>query len=248
MTDRLSGKTAIVTGAAQGIGFAVAEAFVREGARVAILDLNGDRAQEAAERIGANCVGLQMDVSDEASVKRGIAAALEVLGRLDIVVNNAGVQRAASIEDASVEDWDLQMGVNMRGPFLVLRTALPHLSEGASVINTSSAAGLRGAPGVSGYCASKGGLILFTTAAAAELGPRGIRVNAVCPGWVDTPFNDPVIRQMGGPDVQDAMIRANVPLGRQATPAEIAPTYVFLASDEASYVTGKAIGVDGGVV
>ncbi|AJE47699.1 SDR family NAD(P)-dependent oxidoreductase [Celeribacter indicus] len=248
MTDRLSGKKAIVTGAAQGIGFAVADAFVREGAQVVILDLNGDLASEAAGKIGARCTGLQMDVSDEASVKQGIAAALEVLGGLDIVVNNAGVQRASSIEEASVEDWDLQMSVNMRGPFLVLREALPHLSAGASVINTSSAAGLRGAPGVSGYCASKGGQILFTTAAAAELGPRGIRVNAVCPGWVDTPFNGPVIRQMGGTEAHDAMIRATVPLGRQATPPEIAPTYVFLASDEASYLTGKAIGVDGGVV
>ena len=248
MTQRLAGKTAIVTGAAQGIGFAVAEAFVREGAKVVIFDLDRDRATEAAGKIGADCVGLQVDVSDEKSVKEGMAAALEVLGRLDIVVNNAGVQRAGSIEDATVEDWDLQMAVNMRGPFLMLRSALPHLAQGASVINTSSAAGLRGAPGVSGYCASKGGLILFTAAAAAELGSRGIRVNAVCPGWVDTPFNGPVISQMGGVDQHAAMVRANVPLGRQATPAEIAPTYVFLASDEASYVTGKAIGVDGGVV
>jgi len=248
MADRLKGKCAIVTGAASGIGKEIVRQFVAEGARVAIADMNEASARQAADEFGEACAAFVCDVSSEASVADMTQAAVQWLGRLDILVNNAGIQIAGAVTDFKLTDWDRVMAVNVGGCFLTTKYAVPHLVKagGGSIILTSSVAGQRGGPGVTAYSASKGAVMAYGTALALELAPNDIRVNTVCPGWVDTPFNEPVIAAMGGKQVQDRLIAETVPLGRQGIPADIAPIYVFLASDEARFITAKVYGVDGG--
>ncbi|HDR9471909.1 MULTISPECIES: SDR family NAD(P)-dependent oxidoreductase [Burkholderiaceae] len=246
---RLIGKRALVTGGATGIGREIVRLFIQEGACVAIADLHEPSVQ-AMEKTHSGAVrAFRCDVSRESDAAATLAAATSWLGGLDILVNNAGVQVAGCVTEMDVAEWDRVMAVNARGCFLMSKYAVPHLQQakGGSIINTSSVAGQRGGPGASAYSASKGAIIAFSIALALELAPDAIRVNAVCPGWVDTPFNDPIASFMGGSTVQRAVIAATVPLGRQGTPEDIAPFYVFLASEEASYVTAKAFGVDGGL-
>jgi NAD(P)-dependent dehydrogenase (short-subunit alcohol dehydrogenase family) len=248
MADRLKGKGAIVTGAASGIGKEIVRQFIAEGARVAIGDVNEATAQQAAHELGDACRAFVCDVSSETSVAAATESAAQWLGRIDILVNNAGIQIAGAVTDFKLADWDQVMAVNVGGCFLTTKYAIPHLEKagGGSIILTSSVAGQRGAPGVTAYSASKGAVMGYGTALALELAPSDIRVNTVCPGWVDTPFNGPVIAAMGGKDVQERLIAETVPLRRQGTPADIAPMYVFLASDEARFITAKVYGVDGG--
>lgn len=245
---RLDGKRSIITGAASGIGAAIARQFVREGARVVIADLNEGGAREIARSVGPSCHAIGCDVASEEEVGRMIQDGAAWLGGLDILVNNAGLQYAGKVTDFEVALWDRLMAVNVRAHFFTTKHAVPHLrqSGGGSIINTSSVAGQRGAPGMTGYSTSKGAAIAFATALALELAPDNIRVNCVCPGWVDTPFNDPAVDFMGGRKVQEELIKATVPMGRQATPDEIAPLFVYLASDESSYMTAKVVGIDGG--
>ncbi|HHZ09019.1 MAG TPA: SDR family oxidoreductase [Rhizobiales bacterium] len=182
-------------------------------------------------------------------ISRAVAAAADRLGGLDGLVNNAGLQRAGALEAITVDDWDSLMAVNTRGVFLATREAIPHLraAGGGSIVNTSSLAGKRGGPGIAAYAASKGAVIAFSTAAALELARDPIRVNSVCPGFIDTPFNSPAIAFMGGREEQARIVERMVPLGRQAVPDEVAPLYVYLLSDESAYVTAQALLVDGGV-
>lgn len=244
---RLKGKRIIVVGAATGIGKSVAKACVDAGAKVVIADLNEEAGQVAADAIGAGFAAC--DVSSEQSVQAMIASAVSELGGLDGLVNNAGLQRAGPIAETSVADWDALMSVNIRGVFLATREAIPHLKAagGGSIVNTASLAAKRGGPGIGAYAASKGGVMAFTTATALELAGAGIRANSVCPGFIDTPFNNPAIDFMGGREAQARLVQQMVPLGRQAAPEEVAPMYVYLLSDESGYVTAQSFSVDGGV-
>ncbi|MFM2279717.1 MAG: hypothetical protein RLZZ444_1948 [Pseudomonadota bacterium] len=249
MAIRLKDKRIIVIGAATGIGKAVAAAAVAEGARVIIADRAEAQGRATALEIGPCCGFIACDVSDEASVSALFAQAQAELGGLDGLVNNAGLQKAGPMVSMSVSDWDSLMAVNARGVFLATRAAVPLLKAagGGSIVNTASLAAKRGGPGVSAYAASKGAVMAFTTACALELASDNIRVNSICPGFIDTPFNNPAIEFLGGREAQAALVKAWVPLGRQATPEEIAPLYTFLLSDESSYVTAQAYSVDGGV-
>jgi dihydroanticapsin dehydrogenase len=243
----LAGRRAVVTGARANIGGATARLFADAGARVLLVDRD-PAVEETAEAIraeGGDAASAVCDVASPAEVER-LAASVD---ELDILVNNAAVHRVGPVESFPVADWDETFAVNVRGSFLTVRALLPQLRRSAvgAIVNTSSQVGLHGAPGATAYSASKGALIAYTKALALELATDGIRVNAICPGWVDTPFNDPAIELLGGRDVQARLVRGSVPLGRQARPEEIASATLFLVSDASSYMTGQVLPVDGGV-
>jgi NAD(P)-dependent dehydrogenase (short-subunit alcohol dehydrogenase family) len=249
MTERLARKRIIVTGAATGIGRAVAAAAAVEGARVVIADMAEDAGRTTALELGPAVRFIHCDVADETSVASMTAEAVDWLGGLDGLVNNAGLQLAGPLASFETRGWDRLMAVNVRGVFLATRAAVPHFkaASGGSIVNTASLAAKRGGPGISAYAASKGAVMAFTTATALELAPHGIRANSVCPGFIDTPFNQPAIDFMGGRAAQAALIKQMVPLGRQATAEEVAPLYIYLLSDESAYVTAQALSIDGGV-
>lgn len=248
MTDRLKGKRIIITGAVSNIGKEAVRAFVTEGARVVIGDRDPSGAK-TAEEFGAAVRFVQVDVTDEQSIKSLIEEGTSWLGGLDVLCQNAGLQHSGSITEFDAAKWDALFAVNARAHFFGAKHAVPYLrsSGKGSIVNTSSLAGKRGGPGLVAYSASKGAVIAFTTALAMELAPDNIRVNAICPGWVDTAFNNPAINFMGGRQSQEKAVASIVPLGRQATSSEIAPLFVYLASDESSYMTAQSITIDGGV-
>jgi dihydroanticapsin dehydrogenase len=248
MPGRLSGKRIIITGAVGNIGKEAVRSFVAEGARVVVGDRDAAQGAALVQEFGEAVRFVAVDVADEAAVRALITDGSAWLGGLDVLVQNAGVQYSGQIVEFDAERWDRLFAVNVRAQFFGAKHAIPLLraSGKGSIINTSSLAGKRGGPGLAAYSASKGAVIAFTTALALELAPDNIRVNAICPGWVDTAFNKPAIDFMGGEAAQQAKIASFVPLGRQASSQEIAPLFVYLASDESSYVTAQAIGVDGG--
>lgn len=249
MVDRLKGKRIIITGAADNIGKEAARLFVAEGARVVIGDIDAEKGKATASELGPAAHFLPVDLARDVDILPFIEAGVSWLGGLDVLAQNAGVQIAAAIEDATIEEWDRMFAINVRAQFLATKYAVPHLKRAGkgAIVNMASAAGIRGDARLSGYSASKGASVLLGNALAFELGPFNIRVNTICPGWVDTPFNNPAIERMGGRAAQAALIKREVPLGRQAVPAEIAPLFVYLASDESSFMTGQAILIDGGV-
>lgn len=254
MTGRLSGKRIILSGAVGGIGLASAQAFVEEGARVVIFDIDEQRGEEAIQEFEPLAPGrtrfVACDVSQEAEVRESIEEAAGWLGGLDALVQHAGIQRAGLVETFSVADWDALMEVNARSVFLGAKHALPFLraSENGSIVNTASTAGIRGGTGMTAYSASKGAIMAFTKALAIEYAQYGIRVNSVCPGVIDTPFNEPNIAVLGGREAQDRLVEATVPLRRRGLPSEVAPVFVYLVSDESTYVTAQHFVVDGGLV
>lgn len=253
MADRLSGKRIIITGASTGIGKEAAALFVAEGARVVIVDINERDGNATVSTLNKERSGaarfIKADVTDEESVRNYVKEGADWLGGLDGAVLHAGVQHSGPIDSFSAEKWDALFRVNALGVFLGTKYAIPEMRKGGggSIVSTASLAGKRGGPGLTAYSASKGAVVAFTFAAAMELAPLGIRVNCVCPGWVDTPFNQPAIDFMGGTGRQNEVIRSTVPMQRQGTPRELAPIYVYLLSDESSYMTAQAISVDGGV-
>jgi NAD(P)-dependent dehydrogenase (short-subunit alcohol dehydrogenase family) len=248
---QLQGKVAIITGAATGIGRATALLFAREGASVVVADINEYDAQRTVADIedeGADARFVQTDVSQAEDVQALMERAAEEMGGIDVIVNNAGAQRSGAVTEFEESEWDLLMRVNPRSCFLGAKYGVPYLRErgGGSIVNVSSLAGLKGGPGMTAYSASKGAIIAFTRALAEELAPDNIRANSVCPGWIDTPFNEPAIEFMGGRAQQEEMVQQTVPLKRQGTPEEIAPGILYLASDASSYVTGQELIIDGG--
>jgi len=249
---QLSGKLAVITGAATGIGRATALLFAQEGATVVIGDINEEGGRQTAadiEAAGGRASFGHCDVTEAAGVEALMRAAAATMGGIDIIVNIAGAQRSGRVTEFAEEEWDLLMRVNPRSCFLGVKYGVPHMRQrgGGVIVNVASLAGLKGGPGMTAYSASKGAIVAFTKALAAELAADGIRVNAMCPGWIDTPFNQPAIDFMGGRAAQDQVVRQIVPMGRQGTPEEIASGMLFLVSDASSYMTGQALVVDGGI-
>ncbi len=249
---RLAGKRALMIGAATGIGRAAALQFADNGASLVIADINLPAAEDAVKSMAKpdqHASALVCDVRDETSVQEAVSQAERRMGGIDTLVFFAGLQRLGHAEEFSGDDWDAVFEVNARGTFFATKHAVPVIRKagGGSIITTSSLAGLRGAPGMTGYAAAKGAVIAYTVALAQELAPDNIRVNSVLPGWIDTPFNNPAIALMGGAEAHGEVVRRIVPLGRQGTPDEVAPIYVFLASEESRYITAKQMMVDGGM-
>lgn len=248
---QLLDKNVVITGAATGIGRATATLFADEGASLVLADVNSDQLTKTAESItaaGGHCRTQRTDVSSAADVEALMQFAEVELGGIDIIVNSAGIQRSGPIADFPESDWDLMFAVNPKSCFLTAQFGIPALRRrgGGAIVNIASIAGIKGGPGQTAYSASKGAIIAFSKALAAEIAPDNIRVNSLAPGWVDTPFNQPAIDNMGGFAAQAALIDATVPLQRQGTVDEIATAALFLASDSSSYMTGQTLVIDGG--
>lgn len=250
MTKRFAGKVALITAGGSGIGAATARRFAQEGASVVIADLSGKRAEEVTKGIvasGGRSVCLKMDAADPDGVQATIQLALNTYGRLDVMFNNAGVAAVAPLEETTLESWNRVLAVTLTSTFLGMKYCLPIMrKQGKGVIvNTASVSGTAGDYGLSSYNAAKAGVINLTRSAAIENAKCNIRVNCVCPGAINTR-----VAQILGPGREDEFRRLQAavhPLGRMGEPEEIANTVLFLASDEASFITGEAIVVDGGV-
>ena len=245
---RLDGKVAIVTGGAQGQGAAISAAFVAEGARVVIADVADEPGELLAKELEQKAPGAAYfchhDVSDESSWTSLVDEANDRLGPVDVLANNAGILRFGEIASGALEDVELMWRVNQMGVFLGMRAVVPTMKAhgGGSIINASSVEGLAGMAGCTGYAATKWAIRGMTKCAAMELGSRGIRVNSVHPGMIDTPMT-----RVHGGDVAMEFGASKVPMRRVGHPEDIAPVYVFLASDESGYMNGAELAVDGGV-
>ncbi len=248
---RLDGKVAVITGAASGIGRATAVRFAGEGAAVVIADLNAEGGESSVRQCkenGGRAVFQKADVSDEPEVQAMIARAVKEFGRLDIIYNNAGLGGAVGpLEQITVENWDRSFAVLLRGVFLGMKHAVREMRKagGGSIISTASVAGIRGFAGLHAYCAAKAGVVNLTRSAAMELAKDRIRVNCICPGGINTPIlhrNAP-----GGREAMEQWLATSQPIQRAGHPEDIAAMVVFLASDDAEWVTGQAMIVDGGL-
>lgn len=244
----LEGRRFLVTGGASGIGLAVARLAIARGARVALLDLDAATLAASVDHLGKASQGFECDVSDSAAVRIAMTGASAWLDGLDAVVNSAGVDLLRPIEQMADADWMHVMSVNLNGPMLVCRAALPHLraAGGGSIVNIASAAGLSPLPNRTAYCAAKAGVIMFGKALAMEAAVDHIRVNAVCPGAIDTPLFRTSYEGAEDPDGQLKTIRSRYALGRVAAPEEVAEAVLYLSGPGASYITGTALAVDGG--
>lgn len=250
---RLQNKVAIVTGCGSGIGEAIAARFAKEGAAVFGVDWNraaGERVAGEITSAGGSILFHEADVSQERAVEEMVATCVKRLGRLDVLVNNAAVQHEVALHETSMEQWHRMIDVNLGGVFLGCKYAIPVMIEqgGGVIINMSSVMGLVADPKLAVYCATKGGILAMTRAIAIAYGRQGIRAACICPGDVDTPLNQAYFNSYPDPVAARAAIEEHYPLGRIATPDEIAGVAAFLASDDATFITGTHVLVDGGIL
>jgi meso-butanediol dehydrogenase/(S,S)-butanediol dehydrogenase/diacetyl reductase len=250
MAGKLEHKVAIVTAGGAGIGAATVRRFAREGAAVVIADLSGTRAEQVRAEVaatGARAAAIKMDVADPQAVEAAIKLALDSFGRLDVLFNNAGMAEVSLIHETTLESWERVIAVTLTGTFLGLKYAIPIMRRqgGGAVINTASISGIHGDYGMASYNAAKAGVMNLTRTAALENAKHGIRVNCVCPGAINTRVAQ--ILGKGRADEFRRVMGAAHPIGRMGEPDEIANTVTFLASDEASFITGASFVVDGGV-
>ncbi|MEO0667649.1 MAG: L-iditol 2-dehydrogenase [Pseudomonadota bacterium] len=251
---RLTGKTALITGAARGIGLAFARAYVREGARVALGDIDIERARAAAAEIGEAAIAVEMDVTDQASIDAAVAATVDAFGQIDILINNAALFTAAPFAEITREDYARVFDINVSGTLFTLQAVARHMiGQGikGTIINMASQAGRRGEPLVAVYCATKAAVISLTQSAGLNLIDHGIRVNAIAPGVVDGEHWDGVdaffAKHEGkAPGQKKAEVAASVPFGRMGRAEDLTGMAVFLASDEAAYIVAQTYNVDGG--
>ena len=247
----LAGKVALITGGASGIARASALLFAREGASVALLDLNQQAGQTVVEQMvhgGGKAIFERADVTRTEECERAVQRTVNEFGRVDVLFNNAGIIRRASVVETGEEDWDRIMAVNVKSMFLMSRPVVPIMVKngGGAIINMASGWGLTGGAHAAAYCASKGAVVLLTKAMAVDHGPQNIRVNCICPGDTDTGMLRQEARELGEREEDFLSESAHRPLGRVGKPEEIAQAALYLASDAASFVTGTALVVDGG--
>jgi NAD(P)-dependent dehydrogenase (short-subunit alcohol dehydrogenase family) len=247
---KLEGRVTIITGAASGIGRASAVEFAREGAKVVVADINLDGAQETAKQIesaGGVALAVRADVSDPQSVQNLIERTLDAFGKLHVLFNNAAIQVNKTIADTTFEEWNRQLGINLGGVFLCSKYSLPHLINTAGcVINMASVNGFFVEPMCAGYCATKGAIIALTKAMAIDHGKDGIRVNCICPGYIDAGLAWEYFEVQPDPAAARAAAGKLHALGRVGQPAEVAKVAVFLASDDASFMTSSSVVISGG--
>ena len=248
---RLKDRVAIVTGAAKGIGWGIATVFAREGAKVVVVDWDAEAGQKTAAEInesGGDALFVHCDVSNEEQVKAMVQATLDKYGRIDILVNNAGIGVYKTVTDATSEDWDRCMAVNLKGAFLCSKYAIPHMQQigKGAIINISSVHAYANVNGTSPYAASKGGMTALTRAMAMDYSPT-IRVNAIAPGWVLTPLIQSIFDSYPDPAEQQRLVEQRQVMKRIGRPEDIGYAAAFLASDEASFITGTQLFVDGGL-
>jgi NAD(P)-dependent dehydrogenase (short-subunit alcohol dehydrogenase family) len=248
VSGRVAGKVALVSGAGSGIGRAVAIRLAEEGAQVVVTSRTETHVHETCRLVAGDPLGLVLDLRDPASIDAAVARAVDSFGRIDTLVCAAGVDQPGEppVAETSDEEWSETFAVNVTGVFRLCRAAVPALSDGGSIVTVGSANGLTPRPNAAAYCASKAALLMFTRALALELAPRAIRANCVCPGVVDTPLTDLFLGLSADPASLREEYAASNPLNRIADAREIANCVLFLASDEASFVTAAPFVVDGG--
>ncbi|MGI8690791.1 MAG: SDR family NAD(P)-dependent oxidoreductase [Thermomicrobiales bacterium] len=247
---RLEGKTAIITGAGSGIGQATAMLFAREGAHLVLADINQATVTGVADTIqreGGQAIAVAVDVTKASDIQRMVQTAMDHFRRIDVLFNNAGIIYRGSVLDLTEEEWDNEININLKGVFLGCKFAIPRMLEGGggSIINTASGSALIATKNSAAYCASKGGVLALTRSVALDYAPT-IRVNAICPGVVDTPAMHRILAAAGDVDTLKAERGRSHPLGRLATPEEIAYGVLYLAADESSFTTGSPLIMDGG--
>lgn len=248
MSGRLNGKVGIVTGAGSGIGRACAAAMVREGSRLALVGRRRERLEEVASELGEATLAVGADVSSSADIQALLEQTTSHFGRLDFLLNNAGVLHAGTAEEISEEQWDETFNVNVRGLWLLSRAVLPHMRKagGGSIVNTASVLGVVGARNRAAYAASKGAVVQLTKCMAVDHAADKIRVNAICPAFVETELTEGFLAQAADPAAVRRERAAAHPIGRLGKPEDIAGIAVYLVSDESSWVTGAIMPVDGG--
>src|SRR5512132_1550497 len=249
---RIEGKACIVTGAASGIGRATAGRFAEEGGQVLCVDINGDGAREAAEQIRANdgtAEAVEADVAARDQAEGFVARCVGLWGGIEVLVNNAGVNLPGVFHETPDETIERTLAVNVKGPIYACQAAIPHMLErgGGSIVNVSSVNGVVAEPYLTVYAASKGAVVMLSRGIALDYAKQGIRCNAICPGWVDTPINYAHAEMLGGLDKVYESIDSFQPIGRPGEPREIANVALFLASDESSFLTGSVVLADGGM-